>query len=200
MSDYLVTDTELTSIADAIRTKGGTSADLSFPTGFVSAIEAISGGGLEYEEGTWTPTEDIKSNATASLPELSFTDTHTSPPAIAIILDTTDSALNTEYAITYLTYIDTGSLLGNLLYHYSSSSWNPVKEMVVFGFWRGNFLYNASTTIALKLGWDVTQPDPPTHNAYPSYWVTKDRFRPATQSSTYKYIAGRTYKWIAIWT
>jgi hypothetical protein len=45
MADYLVTDTELTSIANAIRTKGGTSASLSFPTGFVSAINAISGGG-----------------------------------------------------------------------------------------------------------------------------------------------------------
>lgn len=45
MADYLTTDTELTSIADAIRTKGGTSAQLVYPTGFVSAIEAISTGG-----------------------------------------------------------------------------------------------------------------------------------------------------------
>lgn len=41
MADYLVTDSELTSIADAIRTKGGTSAALSFPTEFVSAIGDI---------------------------------------------------------------------------------------------------------------------------------------------------------------
>lgn len=47
MAEYLTTDTELTSIADAIRTKGGTSAPLVYPTGFVSAIEAIpSGGGM----------------------------------------------------------------------------------------------------------------------------------------------------------
>jgi len=45
MADYLVTDTELTSIADAIRTKGGTSASLTFPTGFVNAIDAIPSGG-----------------------------------------------------------------------------------------------------------------------------------------------------------
>ena len=38
MSDYLTTDIELTSIANAVRTKGGTSAQLEFPTGFVSAI------------------------------------------------------------------------------------------------------------------------------------------------------------------
>lgn len=47
MTDYLTTDTELTSIADAIRTKGGTSESLEYPTDFVSAIENIqSGGGL----------------------------------------------------------------------------------------------------------------------------------------------------------
>lgn len=41
---YTATDKELKSIADAIRTKGGTSAQLQFPTGFVSAVEAISTG------------------------------------------------------------------------------------------------------------------------------------------------------------
>lgn len=45
MANYLVTDTELTSIADAIRTKGGTSASLEFPTDFVSAIGNIPSGG-----------------------------------------------------------------------------------------------------------------------------------------------------------
>ena len=34
----------LTSVANAIRTKGGTSAQLAFPTGFVSAINAIPTG------------------------------------------------------------------------------------------------------------------------------------------------------------
>lgn len=36
---------DLKSIADAIRTKGSTSASLSFPAGFISAIGDISGGG-----------------------------------------------------------------------------------------------------------------------------------------------------------
>lgn len=38
-------DADLTAVAGAIRQKGGTSAALAFPDGFVSAIEAISGGG-----------------------------------------------------------------------------------------------------------------------------------------------------------
>ena len=36
---------DLTSVANAIRTKGGTSAQLAFPAGFVSAIGDISGDG-----------------------------------------------------------------------------------------------------------------------------------------------------------
>jgi hypothetical protein len=38
-------DADLTSVANAIRAKGGTSAQLAFPAGFVSAVEAIPTGG-----------------------------------------------------------------------------------------------------------------------------------------------------------
>jgi len=45
MADYIVKDTELTSVANAIRTAGGTNSLLSFPNGFISAVGNISGGG-----------------------------------------------------------------------------------------------------------------------------------------------------------
>lgn len=38
-------DADLTSVANAIRTKGGTSAQLAFPNGFISAIQNIETGG-----------------------------------------------------------------------------------------------------------------------------------------------------------
>ena len=44
-TDYKVTDTELIAVADAIRTKGGTSAVLEWPTGYIDAIDALPGGG-----------------------------------------------------------------------------------------------------------------------------------------------------------
>ena len=51
-------DAGLTSVADAIRTKGGSSASLAFPAGFISAIQAISagsGGGANcIVHGTYT--------------------------------------------------------------------------------------------------------------------------------------------------
>ena len=43
--EYLTTESELTSVADAIRAKGGTSALLVYPDGFVTAIQAIQTGG-----------------------------------------------------------------------------------------------------------------------------------------------------------
>lgn len=56
-------DADLTSVANAIRTKGGTSADLAFPSGFVSAVQAIpsGGGGTDFKdlvEGTLTTVND----------------------------------------------------------------------------------------------------------------------------------------------
>lgn len=59
--DYKVTDTELVSVANAIRTKGGTQAQLEFPTGFVSAIGNISGGG-GLLTGTTPPTGNDGTN------------------------------------------------------------------------------------------------------------------------------------------
>ena len=52
MSNYIVTDTELTSIANTIRTKSGQSGSLNFPNGFISGINSISGGGSSWEDIT----------------------------------------------------------------------------------------------------------------------------------------------------
>lgn len=57
MSNYTVTTVELTSIADAIRSKGGTSASLMYPTGFVSAINAIETQGT-YQSKSTSPSEE----------------------------------------------------------------------------------------------------------------------------------------------
>ena len=61
MADYKVTDTQLTSIANAIRTKGETSAPLEFPTGFVTAVQNIPTGG-----GSVLVTKTITQNGTYS--------------------------------------------------------------------------------------------------------------------------------------
>ena len=57
MAEYLTNTADLTAVADAIRAKGGTSAPLAYPSGFVSAIQAIpSGSAKEEQEKTVTIT------------------------------------------------------------------------------------------------------------------------------------------------
>lgn len=54
MTDYLVTNTEMTAVADAIRGTAGTAGQLSFPDGFVSAIQGIKTEPI-LQEKTVTP-------------------------------------------------------------------------------------------------------------------------------------------------
>lgn len=57
-NEYAVNKSDLTSVASAIRTKGGTSASLKFPTGFVTAIQNIKTGvelNFEVVGGTSRP-------------------------------------------------------------------------------------------------------------------------------------------------
>ena len=89
MSNYLVDSSDLTSVANAIRTAGGTSASLAFPAGFISAIQAIGGGGgesgiTEYETGTYTTSSNI------TRPTISFSNTHSVPPSIIVFADATE--------------------------------------------------------------------------------------------------------------
>lgn len=51
MAEYLVQDTSLTAVADAIREKGGTTAPLSFPDGMAEAVRGISSGGTDISLG-----------------------------------------------------------------------------------------------------------------------------------------------------
>lgn len=50
MAEYLTNTADLKAVADAIRAKGGTAAQLVYPSGFVSAIQAIKTGGAEALE------------------------------------------------------------------------------------------------------------------------------------------------------
>lgn len=63
MTDYIVAGADLTAVANEIRSKGGTSAALEFPSEFISAIEAIEGGGgggsTNILSGSTVPTSDI---------------------------------------------------------------------------------------------------------------------------------------------
>ena len=72
MAKRFVEDSSLTTVANAIRSKSGTSAALKFPNGFVSAVNAIQTGGSSggnsgpfsaAEEFIWTAPAKITDNS-----------------------------------------------------------------------------------------------------------------------------------------
>lgn len=67
-------DADLTSVADAIRSKGGTSASLAFPAGFISAVNAIPTGGGSPTLGliATIPVESGVSIVSYDLPEIAL--------------------------------------------------------------------------------------------------------------------------------
>lgn len=79
MADYLVTDTELNSVADAINVKISGSAQLVFPTGFVNAINGIAAQKTETaltatNNGTYTPPSgSVYSSVTVNVPQTTVT-------------------------------------------------------------------------------------------------------------------------------
>ena len=105
MPNYIVQGSDLTSIANAIRTKGSTSAQLAFPAGFVSAIQAIptGGSGIQWELiGTKTIALQEYTNTTT----VEETDTQinisNTDYAWLLIIITCDSAITTttEWGMT----------------------------------------------------------------------------------------------------
>lgn len=64
-------DSDLTSVANAIRAKSGGSSQLAFPAGFVSEIQAIpSGGGeLQYSQSVIIPSQEYGRSANGGCPK-----------------------------------------------------------------------------------------------------------------------------------
>ena len=62
-------DADLSAVANAIRTTGGTSADLAFPADFLTAIAAIpsGGGGAKFKSGTVTYPQDFTTSGTVRI-------------------------------------------------------------------------------------------------------------------------------------
>lgn len=61
MADYIVTSGELTSVANAIREKNGTSSSLSWPNGFVSGIGSGGGGSSDFSTAEVTVVGETQS-------------------------------------------------------------------------------------------------------------------------------------------
>ncbi len=144
-------------------------------------------GGLEYEEGTYSPTEDI------ARPTILFTDTHTEAPLMVMMTDATgtyNATTNTNYFFEYL-YFEKWSGAG--LY---ANTTDPRYGLVRSQFRTTNMTSLSSSTSHLIY---LSSDSGDSTTSYPRYWATETGFKPYTGSNSRYWRTGRTYKWIAVW-
>lgn len=99
--DSAVLDAQLTSIADAIRSKGGTTDQLTL-AGMVDAINAIQtgSGGIQSASGEYSIAEDV-ADLNIDISDIGFV-----PDLVAVYLDETAMEYtNTPTKIWYLSYV-----------------------------------------------------------------------------------------------
>lgn len=183
-------DADLTSVANAIRSKADISGTLAFPSGFVTAIgNIVQQNGLEYEEGTYIPTEDV------NRPTINFANSHTKPAfLIALVHLDGDPLVDVNYAQAFY-FIDVYQLLG---VGYPSSTSGFVYANAIY-------IYSASLSYASSGNTMIqTKYNNDNDSSYTTYryWSSKEWFKPyaspvgATQRPFKK---DHTYKWIALW-
>ena len=128
-------------------------------------------GGLEYETGTYTPASDVEN------PTISFTNTHTSRPFIAFIVDTAETTIPSSSAsahAAYLTYEIIGKKIGG--------------DANIYG--RAQY-FNQSTNSTSASGTNIT-------SSNVGNYITTTGFTPRN-GSNYKFKSGRSYRWVAVW-
>lgn len=146
-------------------------------------------GGLEYETGTWTPSENI------ARPTISFTNSHTTPPIHISFVDATNDYGTSGVTNTNMgfEYTDWWRLTKAGLYYASSTIYYGVV----------NYWYRTTSAEAFTANraYFTVNSDNATdsNTTYPRYWANETGFKPYTSSTTRYWRSGRTYKWIAVW-
>lgn len=157
-------------------------------TNLAQLIVNVAGGGgsgLEYEQGTYTPTAD------AARPTISFSKTHTATPFLVAMVDTSSASGITSSSNTSFVFFDMYRLNGSG-YPYSTSATRYALAMYTY---RSSSNSTLSST-QVQYNSDNTSS---TSSSYSRYWVTASGFMPYSNSSTRYWRANRSYKWIAVW-
>ena len=170
--------TDTTATADKILSSyGAYGADGVWMSG-----SASGGGGLEYEEGTFEPEEDI------SDPIIYFTNAHTERPAFVCISDTIETVApyNATICWTILSWYDA---FGNVIDVGANYPYYARTAFMSMGNSAGS-TSSSGANISTITG--VT-------NASMNKYLSNSWFCPYCGASSRIYSAGRTYKWIAVW-
>lgn len=175
-------------------------ADVDSSKWFYTALGVLtqgtaSGGGggstgLVYETGTWTPSEDVANYV------ILFANTHTTAPFYYMIADTSGSYSDATYTNNFLMYSNNHQLFGEATYP-GSSGYSPNYGNVLARY-RGTSASTFSGT-QIQLQYPYTDNNSQSVN-YSRYWATETGIRAYSNLDSRYWRAGRTYKWIAVWT
>ena len=144
-------------------------------------------GGLEYEEGTWTPSEDVASYV------IPFSNTHTEAPFYYTITDVTGTYDSTSNTGIIVSYSNSHQLFGESFYINTTSS--------LYGFVYMRYR-STNATSSSQYNVVITRPYTSTDDSSVDcsrYWAKETGIVAFLGDSTRYFRAGRTYKWIAVW-
>lgn len=171
---------DLTDSIEALTTYSNTVTGES-DTNLSDAVHTLGSGygggsGLEYEEGTYTATED-------SIPAISFTNTHANAPSIIVFMDATGSYADAVNSGCLFYYIDPVALFGTGFIKTSTSASET---------WDNPYTYaRRASNNNMAMGMANLSPA--------SSYISNTGFTPFFGNATYPCKSGQTYKWIAIW-
>lgn len=165
------------------------SGKLAYVNGsLVTGTNSGGGGGLEYESGTWTPSENVSSYF------ITFSNAHTSAPFFYVVCDakgTYDNTSNTIFSLTYYNY----EQMGGIVIPSTGGSPNIYGEV--------RFRYRATNSSSTSAGGlninNSISSTVDSSSAYPKYWAKSTGIRADTTSTSRYWRTTHTYKWIAVW-
>lgn len=154
----------------------------------VNVSVPIPPSGLEYEEGTFSPTD------TVSRPTIYFDNTHTKVPVYVAICDITNNNISGSNICVVWSYFGNYDLFDGTLP-------GATTGVRYYGATFGRYLRSGSTFSTSGQVFQYPSSDPTdTSTNYIRYHVTESYFIPGTLGSTNtNFQQNRTYKWIAIW-
>lgn len=143
---------------------------------------ASGGGGLEYEMGTWTPSEDV------AQPTINFANTHSTLPVFIIMADATGTDEQTSYS-------NFGFLYGSFKDFTGEAVPSDVAANRRYGL--TGYVYRTSGNPAQAITGITDLTGAGSYSR--DYWVSTTGFIPSSASTSRYWRTGRTYKWIAVW-
>lgn len=169
-----------------ITANGTYNASSDSADGYSSVTVNVSGGGggLVYESGTWTPSEDV------ARPTINFANAHDEPPSFVEMVRE-ESAVYNQNENYRFTYHDWWRLFGDAALTSTSTYYAEARYQYV----TTTTSLSASGVVMPNSSDDATD----TGYSYPRYWVNEAWFKPSSNSTTRYWKSGQSYKWIAVW-